>query len=81
MAVPLKQFRNFWRTFEMPLINWDINLILKLSPNCVITNSKGAESFAITNTKLYVSVITLLNKDIKLLEQLKSNQVFKETIN
>ena len=43
----------------MPLINCEGNLILAWSSTCVITNSLGAERFAITDTKLYVPVITL----------------------
>ena len=38
-----------------------------------MTNSTGAETFAITDTKLYVPVVTLLFQDnTKLLQQLKS---------
>ena len=50
------------------------------SSTCVITTSKGAGIFAITNTKLYILVKTLSTKDnAKLLEQLKSG--FKRAIN
>ena len=57
----------------MPLINCEISLQLTWSANCVITNSTGAETFAIRVTKLYVSVVTLSTLDnSKLLEQLKS---------
>ena len=28
IIVPLKYLSNFWRTLEMPLINWEMNLIL-----------------------------------------------------
>ena len=28
MVVPLKYLSNFWRSLDMPLINWEINLIL-----------------------------------------------------
>ena len=38
IAVPLKYLINFWRTLKMPLFNCEINLILTLSANCVITN-------------------------------------------
>ena len=45
----------------------------------IITNSTGARTFAITNTKLYVPVVTLSIQDnIKLLDQLKSG--FQRTI-
>ena len=78
--VPLKYLSNFWRTLEMPLINCEVNLILTWCKDCVITNSNTGEGeFAITETKLYVPVVTLSTKDNeKLLQQLKSG--FKKTI-
>ena len=77
--VPLKYLSNFWRTLEMPLINCEVNLILTWSKDCVITNSTGKGKFAITETKLYVPVVTLSTKDNeKLRQQLKSG--FKRTI-
>ena len=49
------------------------------SKDCVITTSTGEGKFAITETKLYVPVVTLSTKDDeKLLQQLKSG--FKKTI-
>ena len=59
IIVPLKYLSNFWRTLEMSLINCKVNLILTWSSTCVITNSNGAGRFAITDTKLYVPVVTL----------------------
>ena len=59
IMVPLKYLSNFWRTLEMPLINCEVNLILMWSSTCVITNSTGAGTFEITDTKLYVPVVTL----------------------
>ena len=64
----------------MSLINCEVNLILTWSKDCVITNSEGEAKFAITETKLYVPVVTLSTQDnAKLLQQLKSG--FKRTIN
>ena len=64
----------------MPLINCEVNLILAWSKDCVITNSEGEAKFAITETKLYVPVITLSTQDnAKLLQLLKSG--FKRIIN
>ena len=78
--VPLKYLSNFWRTLEMPLINCEVNLILTWSSTCVITDSNGAGTFAITDTKLYVPVVTLSTQEnTKLLQQLKSG--FKRVIN
>ena len=80
IMVPLKYLSNFWRTREMPLINCEVNLILTSSSTCVITNSNGAGTFAITDTKLYVPVVTLsIQKNTKFLQQLKSG--FKRVIN
>ena len=71
---------NIWRTLETPLINCEVTLILTWSSTCVITNSTGAGRFAITDTKLYVPVVTLSTQgNTKLLRQLKSG--FKRTIN
>ena len=80
IMAPLKYLSNFWRTLEMPLINCEINLILMWSSTCVITDSNGAGTFAITDTKLYVPVVTLSTQEnTKLLQQLKSG--FKRVIN
>ena len=80
IMVPLKYLSNFWRTLEMPLINCEVNLILRWSSLCVITNSDGAGRFAITDTKLYAPVVTLSTQEnTKFLQQLKSG--FKRVIN
>ena len=78
--VPLKCVSYFWRTLEMPLINCEVNLILTWSSTCLITNSNGAGTFDITDTKLYVPVVTLSTQEnTKLLQQLKLG--FKRVIN
>ena len=80
IMIPLKYLSNFWRTLEMPLINCEINLILTWSSTCLITESNGAGTFAITDTKLYVPVVTLSTQEnTKFLQQLKSD--FKRVIN
>ena len=80
IMVPLKYLSNFWRTLEMSLINCEVNLILTWSSTCVIINCTGAGTFEITDTKLYVPVVTLSTKEnAKLLQQLKSG--FKRVIN
>ena len=53
----------------MPLINCEVNLILTWSKDCVITNSTDEGKFAITETKLYVPVVTLSTKDNEILLQ------------
>ena len=80
IMVPLKYLSNFWRTLEMPLINCEVKLILTWPSTCVITNSNGAGVFAITDTKLFVPVVTLSTQEnTKFLQQLKSG--FKRVIN
>ena len=64
----------------MSILNCEINLILTCSGKCVLSNDTKATTFAITVTKLYVLVVTLLTQDNeKLLQQLKSG--FRRTIN
>ena len=67
----------------MPLINFEINIFLTWSQNFIIvTRDYGnrVPKFAITDTKLYVPVVTLSAQDNeKLLQQLKTG--FKRTIN
>ena len=77
----LKYLNNFWRTLEMPLINWEITLDLNWHENIAANNvAAQATTFPMTDTKIYVPVVTLLTQDyVKLLEQLKSG--FKKTIN
>ena len=79
IIVPLKYLSNFCRALEIPLINCEANLILTWPKDFVITNSTGERKFAITETKLYVPVVTLSTQDnAKLFQQLKSD--FKRTI-
>ena len=82
IMVPLKYLSSFWRALEMPLIKCEVILILTWSSTCVITNSTGAATFAITDTNLYVPLVTLSIQDNsaqhKLLQELKSG--FKRVI-
>ena len=63
IIVPLKYLSNFWRIFEMPLINCEVNIILTWSWSCVITNSTNVRRFEVTDTKLFVPVVTLSTRD------------------
>ena len=67
----------------MPLINCEVNLILTRSTTCVLVATRVDNQnakFAITDTKLYVPVMTLSTQEnTKLLQQLKSG--FKRVIN
>ena len=83
IMVPLKYLSNFWRTLEMPLINCEVSLILTWSSTCVLAavgDANQAATFEITDTKLYVPVVTLsAQENTKFLQQLKSG--FKRVIN
>ena len=79
IAVPLKYLRNFWRSLEMPLIKCKIELALKWFKNCILSSSGAAANFKITDTKLYVPIVTLKTEDNTKLSQLLSNG-FKRSI-
>ena len=77
IMIPLKYLSNFWRTLEMALINCEVNVILAWSSTCVIVSpnivNQGA-TFTITDSRLYVPVVTLSTQEnTKLLQQLKSD--------
>ena len=80
--VPLKHLRNFWKTLEMPSINFEISLELEWSEKCVSVAGTAANrksELKITDTKFYVPVVTLSTQgNIKLLKQLESG--FKRRI-
>ena len=76
IMVPLKYLSNFWRTLEMPLINCEVELILNWSANCVIiyTNvNNQVPTFTITETNLYVPVVTLSTQDNSKLFKIMQN--------
>ena len=89
IVVPLKYLPNFFRSLEMPLINCKIHLELNWNNNCVIygpdtyaggDNANNRETtFKITNTKLYVPIVTLSTKDnVNLTKQF--NEGFKRSV-
>ena len=90
VVIPLKLLSNVWSTLVLPLINCEVELILTWSQNCVLPMTVNALAnpaivaptklkFEITDTKLYVPVVTLSKENAtKLLEQLKT--VFQRTI-
>ena len=65
VVVPLKYLSNFFRSFEMPLINCKTKLNLTWKKKCVLSNDDGDAVFIINDTKLYVPVATLSKEDNK----------------
>ena len=63
IAVPLKYLSNFWRSLEMPLINSKIEFLLGWYEECILSNAGTAATFKITDSKLYVPIVTLKTKD------------------
>ena len=83
LVVPLKYVRSFSASLETPLVNCKIDLEFTWHKDCMISSVNAAAgqvvSFMITNTKLYVPVVTLSTKDNNnLIKQL--NDGFKRTI-
>ena len=76
LVIPLKYLSCFFRSLVMPLINCKIYLELNWTKDCVMPNIAGATTFKITNTKLYVPIITLSTKDHVLLTK-QLNEGFK----
>ena len=83
LVVPLKYVSSFSKSLEIPLVNCKIDLELTWHKVCVITSVNAAAgqvvSFMITNTKLYVPVVTLSTKDNNNLTK-QLNEDFKRSI-
>ena len=56
----------------MPLINCKVELSLKWYENCILSSAGTAATFTITDTKLYVPVVTLKTEDNVKLSKLLS---------
>ena len=66
IMVPLRYLNNFRRTLEMPLINCEVEFFLTWSADRVIVYSNVSEqvtTFTITDTNLYVPVVSLSTQD------------------
>ena len=80
LAVILKYLSNFCRSLEMLLINCKVELSLTWYTNCVTIIGNGTNTtFAITDTKLDVPIVTLKNEEnAKLSKSL--NKGFKRSV-
>ena len=77
VVILLKYLSNFWRALHIPLINCEVVLILNWSKNCALADmtvnagvnpaivAPSGATFKITDTKVYVPVVTLLNENDK----------------
>ena len=74
IAVPLKYLSNFWRSLEMLLINCKVELLLEWYANCMLSSEGTATTFAITDAKCYVPVVTLKIEDNTKLSKLLSKK-------
>ena len=63
----------------MPLINCKVEISLKWYENCVLSSGGTTATFAITDTKFYVPVVTLKTEDNAKLSKLLS-EWFKRSI-
>ena len=85
IAVPLKYLSNFWRSLEMPLITYKVEVSLKWIEDCILTvnpdvnNNVNRATFTITDAKLYVPIVTLKTEDNTKLSKLLS-EGFKRPI-
>ena len=79
MMNPLKYLSDLWRTLKMTLINYDLGLTLILLNNYLLVAGTAATQepiYTITETKFYVSVVTLsTNNNVKTLKQLLEQSV------
>ena len=89
IAVPLKCLTNFWKSLEMPLISYKVELKLRWTKHCILSsagtgNANGNNNgnnifFSIKDTKLYVPVVTLSERDNQKLSKILS-KVFERSV-
>ena len=80
IAMTLKYLSNFWKTFEMPLIIREINLILTCSENCLISFAIiGATKSKRTDRKTLHSRSNFINS--RLCKTIATKSGFKIAIN
>ena len=77
ITLPLKYLSNFWRSFEMQVINCKVKLKFKWAKYCALgVDNVNADSnniiFTIKNANLYFPAVTLSAKDNQKLSKLLS---------
>ena len=83
VVILLKHLSNFWRALNIPLINCEVESILNWSNNCVLADmtvntgvnpaivAPSGATFKITDTKLYVPVVSLSKENDKTFRTIK----------
>ena len=83
VVILLKHLSNFWRALNIPLINCEVESILNWSNNCVLADmtvntgvnpaivAPSGATFEITDTKLYVPVVSLSKENDKTFRTIK----------
>ena len=79
IVVPLKYLSNFWRSLEIQLVNRKVEFSLKWYENCILSSAGDNATFTITDTKLYVPIVTLSAEDNAKLSKLLSKG-FKRSV-
>ena len=79
ILVLLRNLSNFCRSLEMPLINCKDEMSLRWYENLILSSAGAAATFAITDTKFYVPVVTLKTEDKAKLSKLLSER-FKRSV-
>ena len=88
IAVSLKYLSNFWRSLEISLINWKVELklkwtkdyILAMAANDNINGNVNNIIFTIKDAKLYFPVVTLSAKDNQKLSKLFSKEFEQSSV-
>ena len=62
IMVPLKYLSKFWRTLEMPLINYGVELILTWSKDCGISSATGGKKICDNRDKTLCSSCNFINR-------------------
>ena len=70
IAVPLKNLSNFWRSLEMPLINFKVEFSLNSIEKCLLTVTNTA-IFKITDAKLCSSCYFISRRQCKIIKTIK----------
>ena len=79
IVVRSKYLSNFWRSWEIPLINCKVYLELNWIENCVLSSAENSARFEIKDAKLHVPIVTLSTKNsANLTKQLKEG--FKRSV-